>query len=78
VAQATKAKVPAVAAKADALNERENLVLSTLNATPKPLDAIIDETKLKPEEVLATLLVLEVRRLAKQYPGKQYSKSETK
>jgi predicted Rossmann fold nucleotide-binding protein DprA/Smf involved in DNA uptake len=65
-------------AKSPSLNEREKLVLSTLGEAPKPVDQIIEATKLKPEEVLATLLVLEVRRLAKQHPGKQYSKSEAK
>ena len=82
---AAKAKVPAqpkstVVAEAgaadgrNALNEREKLVLSTLRETPRSVDEIIAETKLRPEEVLATLLVLEVRRMAKQHPGKTYSK----
>ena len=68
-----KSTAAAPAPAAESLNEREKLVLSTLNETPKPVDAIVAETKLKPEEVLATLLVLEVRRLVRQHPGKQYS-----
>jgi hypothetical protein len=65
-------------AKTPSLNDREQLVLSTLRETPRSVDEIIAATKLKPEEALATLLVLEVRRLAKQHPGKTYSKSEAK
>jgi len=67
----TAAKVAPDAPKAK-LNAREQKVLKTLGKKPVHVDAIIVKTKLKPEEVLATLLVLEVRRMAKQLPGKNY------
>ena len=40
-------------------------------------DELIVESKLRPQEkiVLATLLVLEVRRLCRQLPGKRYVKA---
>ena len=58
------------------LNPRERLIYDLLNADmPRPVDDLIIKSKLKPQEVLATLLVLEVRRLCKQLPGKRYTKA---
>jgi hypothetical protein len=41
----------------------------------RPVDELIVASKLQPQEVLGTLLVLEVRRLCKQLPGKRYLKA---
>jgi DNA processing protein len=58
------------------LNPRERLIYDLLDAsTARPVDELIVQSKLKPQEVLATLLVLEVRRLCRQLPGKRYMKS---
>ncbi len=58
------------------LNPREKQVFSLLDATtPRPVDELIVQSGLQAHEVLATLLVLEVRRLCKQLPGKRYVKA---
>lgn len=58
------------------LNKRETKILGLLDATePCHVDELIGSSGLRPEEVLATLLVLEVRRLCKQLPGKRYLKT---
>jgi len=57
------------------LNPREKQIYNLLDQnTARGIDQLIVESKLKPQEVLATLLVLEVRRLCKQLPGKRYLK----
>lgn len=59
------------------LNKREKTVLRLLHPTePRSVDDLIEQSNLEPQEVLATLLVLEVRRLCRQLPGKRYLKSE--
>ena len=59
------------------LNKREQTVLALLDAKePRHVDELIERSGLRPQEVLATLLVLEVRRLTKQLPGKSYLKTE--
>jgi DNA processing protein len=58
------------------LNPREKLIYEMLDQnTARAVDELIVESKLKPQEVLATLLVLEVRRLCRQLPGKRYVKA---
>jgi DNA processing protein len=57
------------------LNPREKQVFALLDATPRPIDELIVQSGLQAHEVLATLLVLEVRRLCKQLPGKRYIKA---
>lgn len=59
------------------LNDRESSVLSVVQPSATPLDYIIAKTKLKPAEVLATLLVLEVRHLLTQLPGKRWKKTQS-
>ncbi len=61
--------------RAQKLNPRERLIFDLLDqSTARAVDELIVASKLKPQEVLATLLVLEVRRLCKQLPGKRYVK----
>jgi DNA processing protein len=56
------------------LNPREKLIYELLDEHARPVDDLIVKSRLKPQEVLATLLVLEVRRLCRQLPGKRYVK----
>ena len=52
---------------------REQRVLASLSHdTPIDLDVLIAQTGLPPEQVLATLMVLEIRRLVRQLPGKKF------
>ena len=58
------------------LNPREKLIYALLDHnSARPVDELIVESGLKPQEVLATLLILEVRRLCRQLPGKRYMKA---
>jgi DNA processing protein len=58
------------------LNPRERLIYELLDQNQaRPVDELIVASKLLPQEVLGTLLVLEVRRLCKQLPGKRYLKA---
>lgn len=58
------------------LNEREQLVFELLDASQaRGIDELIKASGLQAHEVLATLLVLEVRRLCKQLPGKRFLKA---
>ena len=58
------------------LNPREKLIYGLLDQSlPRPVDELIVQSKLQPQEVLGTLLVLEVRRLCRQLPGKRYVKA---
>lgn len=58
------------------LNPREQKLFSLLDrAEAKGVDALIQASGMQAHEVLATLLVLEVRRLCKQLPGKRFVKA---
>lgn len=58
------------------LNEREQRVFGLLDPSQaRGIDELIKESGLQAHEVLATLLVLEVRRLCKQLPGKRFVKA---
>ena len=58
------------------LNPREKTVYDLLDQNAaRPIDEIIVKSGLKTQEVLATLMILEVRRLCKQLPGKRYLKA---
>ena len=58
------------------LNPREAQVYSLLDARDaRGIDALIQASGLRAHEVLSTLLVLEVRRLCKQLPGKRFVKA---
>ena len=57
------------------LNPREAKIYSLLDAAEaRGIDHLIQESALQPQEVLSTLLVLEVRRLCRQLPGKRFVK----
>ncbi len=57
------------------LGGREKLLFELLDETqPRSVDDLIVSSKLQAHEVLATMLVLEVKRLCKQLPGKRFLK----
>jgi DNA processing protein len=70
------ARPPATDLRAMNLNPREKLVYGLLDQNmARPVDDLIVQSGLKAQEVLGTLLVLEVRRLCRQLPGKRYLKA---
>jgi DNA processing protein len=54
------------------LSDLERSLLGRLDDRPQPVDALIGLTGLTASQVLATLSVLEVRRLVRRLPGQQY------
>ncbi len=54
------------------LSPTERKLLDCLSTDARDIDDITAETELSPAEVSAGLLVLEIRRLAKQLPGKRF------
>jgi DNA processing protein len=54
------------------LTSPERAILALLSEDPLPVDEIIAETGLTPAEVASHLMVLEIRRLVRQLPGKQF------
>ena len=64
---------PAIAdARALALNQHERLIYDLLDSSPKDIDHITRESGLSPANAASTLMVLELKRLAVQMPGKLY------
>ena len=59
------------------LNPQERRVYDVLDASPKSIDQIMDESKLSPANVASTLMVLEMKRLATQMPGQLYARAGT-
>ena len=59
-------------ARARSLPPRERAVFDHLNDQPTPIDELIHRSGLSPQEVSGTLMVLEIKRLARQLPGKRY------
>jgi DNA processing protein len=58
------------------LNPREKQLYGLLDQnTARQVDELIVQSGLQAHEVLATMLVLEVRRLCRQLPGKRYVKA---
>lgn len=58
------------------LNPREKTIFELLDDNKaKSVDELIVSSKLQAHEVLATLLVLEVKRLCRQLPGKRFLKA---
>lgn len=51
------------------LNEQERCVLDRVTGEPLPVDAILEAAGLDPPRVLATLTVLEMKRLVRRLPG---------
>lgn len=54
------------------LSEDEGAIVTSLRAGEKHIDDIIAETGLSPARVLASLTLLEVKKLVKQTPGKRF------
>jgi DNA processing protein len=57
-----------------ALSEQEMMILGHLDDLPKPADELIARTGLTASQVMATLSVLEVRRLVRRAPGGQFAR----
>ena len=76
VAGAVEAARPESMARAalPELSEPEAAVWSVLGAEPKHVDEIIEETGMGAPQVLSTLLVLEVKRVVRQHPGKLFTR----
>ena len=54
------------------LSPTEKKLLACLSSDARDIDDITAEVELSPAEVSAGLLVLEIRRLARQLPGKRF------
>ena len=54
------------------LSDLERSILGRLDDRPKPVDALIVATGLTASQVMATLSVLEMRRLIRRMPGQQF------
>ncbi len=59
-------------AKPPGLSPAEELLLSFLSSDPMPIDDLISESRLTPATVSAKLLSLELKKLVKQLPGKNF------
>lgn len=59
------------------LNTNERAVYDLLDASPKDIDHVTRESGLSPANVASTLMVLELRHLAVQMPGKRYVRAGT-
>ena len=62
--------------RAQTLTGRERSVYDHLSSEPLGIDDLIYQAGLPPQEVAGTLMVLEIKRLCKQLPGKQYVRLE--
>ncbi|MFO7900387.1 MAG: DNA-processing protein DprA [Planctomycetota bacterium] len=56
------------------LTEAEKAIWSLLGDEPRHVDEIIAESGMTPSQVLSTLLVLEVKHVVRQHPGKLFSR----
>lgn len=56
------------------LSANERVLLDMLSAEPKHIDQIIEDTGLEACTVASTLLMLEVKRVVSQHPGKGFSR----
>jgi DNA processing protein len=56
------------------LTDTEELVYSKVGIEETPMDAIIADCDLPPAVVSATLMVLEMKRVVRQLPGKRYAR----
>ena len=54
------------------LTETERLVFSAVGREETPIDSIMGAGELPPSVVSATLMVLELKKLVRQFPGKLY------
>ena len=56
------------------LSENERSLLGQLSDTPVAIDELISRTGMTPSQTMATLSVLEMRRLIRRAPGNQFSR----
>lgn len=54
------------------LSESERAILGRLGDRPVGVDELIGQTSLTPQQIVSTLAVLEMRRLARRMPGNQF------
>lgn len=54
------------------LNDNERSLLGQLGDVPKGVDDLIGLTRMSAQQIISTLLVLEMRRLVRRLPGNQY------
>lgn len=54
------------------LDDQERRILNLVSIDPVPVDQILREAGIEPSRALATLTVLEMRRLIRRLPGSQY------
>ncbi|HEY2155667.1 MAG TPA: DNA-processing protein DprA [Isosphaeraceae bacterium] len=54
------------------LSDQERAILGRLGDTPTTVDGLIGETRLTASQVMATLSVLEMRRLVRRLPGQMF------
>lgn len=59
------------------LDDRERKLLSLISSRPVDIDTLIASSGLAAQEVLNALLVLELRGLIRQLPGKQFQRKES-
>jgi DNA processing protein len=57
------------------LNDQERAVLNCVHSDPRPVDDVIQEAGIEPSRVLATLTVLEMKRLVRRLPGGMYTRA---
>ena len=57
------------------LSELERQILSQLNERPVSVDQLIIASGLSPSQTMATLILLEMRRLVKRLPGPQFARA---
>lgn len=58
------------------MSREEEAVYSLLSVDPVPLDEIIGRSGLTPQKAMAALMYLELKGLARQMPGKFYTRTE--
>lgn len=73
-----QATVSAGIAAAAGLGEPEQNLLSLIGARPVDIDTLITTSGLTAQEVLNALLILELRGLIRQMPGKQFTRKESR
>jgi len=61
--------------RALSLNAQESQIFNLLSSAPKSIDQIIEETGLPAAATASTLLILEIKKLAKQLSGKRFVKA---
>ena len=73
-----KAHPPLADVRALTLNTHERTVYDLLDTSPQDIDTITRQAGLSPANVASTLMVLELKKLAVQTPGKQYARASSR